>query len=208
MDAKLKFREGWVMLNRPFKFAELSKPLQKMTVIYAYSEKPIIEMKLNKKGLELMKEYDENYGKPMSLLGGSSFRKLHNESDDLYEARMERIHDYILRTFSTQENYKGEIVQCYVEGIPCRIYPDEYNIISKETFDHLLTCDENEYQVEIENEIMFDTKEIKQKIFYLRNRGIGKEMAIKMNCAEMKDSVIFRPQQAVLDMFCREHEIY
>lgn len=28
MNAKFKFREGWIMLNRPFKFGELKQPLQ------------------------------------------------------------------------------------------------------------------------------------------------------------------------------------
>ena len=54
MIAKHKFREGWIMLKRPFKFGELSKPLQKMTVLYAFSEKPIITMELNAKGIEEM----------------------------------------------------------------------------------------------------------------------------------------------------------
>ena len=43
------------MLKRPFAFAELSKPLQKMTILYAFSEKPIITVELNAKGIEKMK---------------------------------------------------------------------------------------------------------------------------------------------------------
>ena len=209
MIAKHRFKEGWVMLLRPFRFAELEKPLQKMTILYAYSEQPIIKMELNEKGIELMDALNEDYGKPMSLTSGrTNYRKRFGESDDDYEERISKEVDSIIRNYSTQENYQGEIVQCYVEGELCRFYPGEYNVISRETFDHLLTCDEEEYKIEVEDERYFDIKGIKERLFYIRSRGISKNLAMKMNSGEAKDSVIFRPQPAVLEMFCRDYEIY
>lgn len=196
------------MLTRPFQFAELSKPLQKMTILYAFSEKPIISMELDAKGIEKMKILNENYGKALSLLSGdNTYRKRFGE-DDAYEERMDGYINQILREHSTQENYQGEIVQCYVEGEMCRFYPGEYNIISKETFDHLLTCDDREYTIDVESEEIFNTKALKDRLFYIRSRGIPKNKAMKMNCGEARDAVIFRPGKAVLEMFCREHEIY
>lgn len=210
MNAKNKFREGWIMLLRPFEFAELKKPLQKMTILYAYSEKPIINMVLNEKGREELKWLNHYWDKKGG--GLSDFHKMYQrrlfEDDDTYDERMGRYLDKIFRDYCIEEDYKGEIVQCYVEGQMCRFYPEEYNIISRETFEHLLTCDEREYQIEIENKSHFDIKTVKERIFYIQSRGVSKEKAMKMSSKEAKDSVIFRPQQAILEMFCREHEIY
>lgn len=209
MIAKHKFREGWIMLKRPFKFGELSKPLQKMTVLYAFSEKPIITMELNAKGIEEMKILHESYGKGIAVFGGDiKYKKRFGEDEDSYEERIAEYTDQIFRAHSTQENYQGEIVQCYVEGEMCRFYPEEYSIISKETFDHLLACDDQEYTIDVESEEIFETKALKERLFYIRSRGISKNRAMKMNCGEARDAVIFRPGQAILEMFCREHEIY
>ena len=209
MIAKHKFREGWIMLKRPFAFAGLSKPLQKMTILYAFSEKPIITMELNAKGIEKMKILNENYGKPIgSISGDHRYRIRFGEDEESYEYRMDKYAAQIIQEHSTQENYQGEIVQCYVEGEVCRFYPEEYSIISKETFDHLLTCDDQEYTIDVESEEIFETKALKERLFYIRSRGIPKGKAMKMNCGEARDAVIFRPGQAILEMFCREHEIY
>lgn len=197
------------MLKRPFAFAELSKPLQKMTILYAFSEKPIITMELNAKGIEEMKILNESCGKSIVAFGGDiKYKKRFGESDDSYEVRISEYIDQIFIEHSTQENYQGEIVQCYVEGQMCRFYPEEYSVISKETFYHLLTCDDQEYTIDVESEEIFETKALKERLFYIRSRGISKGKAMKMNCGEARDAVIFRPGQAILEMFCREHEIY
>ena len=208
MKAKRKFREGWIMLLRPFTFAELSKPLQKMTVLYAYSEKPMLEMELNEVGAGMYKELLENYGRPNSLTTRSTYCTRFGESQWEYDKRISEATDHIFKNYATVEVYKGELVQCYVEGEVCRFYPEEYSIIRPETLDHLLTCDEHEYQIEIEDGTIFTTQDMKNKIFYIRSRGIPKLKALKMNSKEAKDCVIFRPQQAILEMFCRENEIY
>ena len=75
MNAKFKFREGWIMLNRPFKFGELKQPLQKMTVLYAFSEKPILEMTLNLEGQKEYKKLLDAYGHNNTLSNSSQYCK-------------------------------------------------------------------------------------------------------------------------------------
>ena len=50
IEAKNKFREGFIILKRPFLFAELKNPLQKYTILWAYSEKPVINKVLTEEG--------------------------------------------------------------------------------------------------------------------------------------------------------------
>lgn len=211
INAKLKFKEGWVMLKRPFDFAELSKPLQKMTILYAYSEKPIVNMVLNEKGLQELKDLNKAWNKKGNL-GTLSIKNPYSlrfgESEKDYEDRMRRYLDDIYRKYSTKEVYKGEIVQCYVEKQLCRFYPEEYTNISRETFEYLLSCPDEEYSLEIQNQNVFKIKEIRDKIHYIQSRGISKNMATKMVSENVKDAVIFRPGEAILEMFCRENEIY
>lgn len=211
MDAKSRFKEGWIILLRPFDFAELSKPLQKMTILYAYSEKPIINMILTEKGKELLNEwceYSDKEGKSSVTNMHPFYSRMFRETDKEYKERMDKHYDDIYRLHATQEEYKGELVQCYVEKTLCKFFPEEYNVISRETFEHILTCDEQEYKIEIEDPKFFDTKNIKDKLFYIQSRGINSSMSMKMNAKEAKDAVIFRPQPAILEMFCKEHEIY
>lgn len=210
MEAKNRFKEGWIMLLRPFDFAELSEPLQKMTILYAYSEQPIINMELNEKGREELEDLNEAWDRKgkVGFHGSQMYAIRFGEPEEQYDARMGRYLDDIFRLYSKQENYKGEIVQCYVEKQLCRFYPEEYNVISRETFEHLLTCDEQEYKIDVEDKKFFDLKSIKDRLFYIQSRGIGKNIAMKMSSKEAKDAVIFRPQEAILEMFCREHEIY
>jgi len=199
------------MLLRPFKFAELKKPLQKLTVLYAYSEKPIINMVLSEKGeedLKVLNSYWSNGGALSFFNHDKMYSKRFGETIEEYDERMGRYLDDIFRLQCTKEDYKGEIVQCYVEGQLCRFYPEEYKVIGRDTFDHLLTCDEHEYKLEVENPSYYQMKDIKSKIFYIRNRGISETKAMKMSSNEAKDNAIFRPQQALLEYFCRPQEIY
>lgn len=41
MRAKDRFRQGFIMLKRPFDFHELKNPLQQFTILWTYSEKPV-----------------------------------------------------------------------------------------------------------------------------------------------------------------------
>lgn len=210
MKAKHRFREGWIMLLRPFKFAELKNPLQKMTILYGYTEKTLFDYELNDEGKKLL-ERIESAMKAQSFVSSEHDREysmFFGEKRNEYETRMQKEIDFVYERFATVEVFKGNVVTCYVEGVECKFFPDEYNVISRETFEHLLTCDEQEYKVEIEDSSFFDIKTMRDKLFYIRSRGINKSKAQKMLSSEAKDSVIFRPQPAILEMFCREHEIY
>jgi hypothetical protein len=200
MNAKLKFKEGWIMLLRPFLFAELKQPLQKMTILYAYSEKPLLEFELNSKGKESMDELLTKY------TFGRDPGRYFNEDDLKYQDRMQKSIDAILSTYSTVEVYKGEMVQCYVENIMCRFYPDEYNVIRRETFEEVMTSEA--YTMDIEGSSYYDIKSVQDKVHYVKSRGIDDTLAKRMCSAEANDSVIFRPKRELLEIFCRENEIY
>jgi hypothetical protein len=195
MNAKLKFREGWIMLLQPFDFANLSKPLQKLTILYAYSEKPIIEMSLTDKGYDLLNAADRKFVYKKAFL-----------DDDDYSEELNRYTNQVINEHSTIEHYKGELVQCIVEGQMCRFYPEEYKVIERKTFEHILTA--TEYTMDIENHTMFEREEVTKRIHYIRSRGINKSLAERMSSADAKDAVIFRPKIELLEYFCRENEIY
>ena len=203
MDARLRFKEGWIMLLRPFKFAELKEPLQKLTILYAFSEKPIINLMLTEKGKKLV-------GNALAAYDGlnkrHSLSKGFNENDDIYEERFGKAFDELIRINSTVEDYKGEIVQCYVQNQMCRFYPEEYTVISRETFEEVLIAEE--YTMDIETVSYFKEKNIADKLHYIRSRGIDKTLAERMSAIEARDSVIFRPRIELLQLFCRENEIY
>jgi len=55
---------------------------------------------------------------------------------------------------------------------------------------------------------MYETKEMKDKLHYIRSRGINKKKAQKMASSSVKGAVIFRPQEIILQTFCREYEIF
>lgn len=42
IKARDKFREGWILLLQPFQFVEMSFPIQKHTMVYAYAENLIV----------------------------------------------------------------------------------------------------------------------------------------------------------------------
>jgi hypothetical protein len=205
MKSKLRFREGWITLQKGFEFAELSKPLEKMTILYAYSEKPIIEYELSDEGREKLEEFNILSGKSIFAGGRSAYVKRYGEEQDAFDMRMVEEFDKIYKEFETEERYIGQVVQCVVEDVMCRFYPDEYNITGRDTFEHILTSDD--FTMDIENDVPFQLAEIKLKLFYIMSRGIDESMAKRMASAGMKDSVIFRPGPGVLQMFCRQWDI-
>jgi len=189
MKVKQRFREGWIMLLRPFEFAELSKPLQKMTILYAYSEKPLIKMEITKKGQELLNEAYENIDKPFTPTTTPAQRKWRRafsekEGNTFYNKRVEYELEALKKEHTTIEFYKGQVVQCDVEGTMCRFYPDEYNMIQQDTFDHVLTSDD--YTMEIEGETAFGMPEVKEKIHYIRSRGISEKTAKRIASHNLK----------------------
>lgn len=211
MQVKQRLREGWIMLLRSFKFAELKKPLHKMTILYAYSEKPIISYEYTKEGKRLLDEAYENMYKPFTPTttpAQRKWRRSFNESEGntFYNKRIEYELESLEKKYKIIEIYEGQIVQCEVEGTMCRFFPDEYNVIQQDTFEHVMTTPD--YIMEIENKTIFELPEIKEKLLYIRSRGIGKDIAERMASANAKENVIFRPGPGILQMFCRDWEIY
>lgn len=200
------FREGWIMLKRPFEFHELSNPLQKLTLLYAFADRPIIRLKLDEKGMELYQDYLDNYGKPPSVTGGKSiWNKLLNESENEYELRVERDLNNLYKNHQRIEIYEGHMVQCYVEGQLCKFYPEEYSIIGPDTFQ--MAVEGEEYLMKVENENVFQMEEIKNKIFYMRQRGVPLDKSKKWSSSSLKDSIYFKPRMELLEMFAYPNEI-
>lgn len=208
MNAKHKFREGWIVLKRPFRFAELGNPLQNLTILYAYSEKPMIELGLTEKGEEELKIANENIGKGIGYIGaeGQYWRKRFGEDDDDYSVRINEQLSLLFRNHKTIENYIGEIVQCYIEGQMCRFFPGEYNIISQELFEEVLQGDD--YFFKIESPGAFNMKEIRDKVHYIQSRGIPLDKAKQLSSAGLKDNIYFKPKLGILSIFTREDHVY
>lgn len=183
LNAKDKFKEGYIMLLRPFDFVELQYPLQKLTILYAYSERPIFRKLLIPSALEEIR-----------LIENSSGMFYNNERKDADI-------DKIVRDDRSYENYyEGDIVQCYVEGHLCRFYPDEYNIIKQNTLDSIFS--EEGYHC-IVNPAIREHKAFKDKLYYCMTRGIDKTTSEKYASYGFKDLVYFKPYYELLDAFSR-----
>lgn len=199
------FREAWIMLKRPFKFVEMEQPLQRFTVLYAYADCPLIKYTLNDKGRELKEEIMNSLDS--GFLGGNhKYKKGFRESDEEHSKRINDELDYIDNHYSTVEIYEGHMVQCTVEGVLCRFHPEEYSIIGQDTFNMVVSGEEFFLKTEIPS--VFKIQQIKDKIFYMKNRGIPEQIAKKWASFSLKDAVYFKPRIEVLEHFCREPEIY
>lgn len=192
INAKDKFREGFIMLLRPFDFAELKNPLQKLTILWAYSEQPVLRDVLKPQAREKIDEICERPN--MSFL-----RK---------EDREEWINDQIKKICdnpsSHEKLYEGEIVQTYVDGQLCRFYPDEYKILTKERLAEIM--EEEGYHV-----ILGDVKSLKDfndKSHYLQSRGVSKNIADKWASLSFHSLVMYKPYFELLKIFCRWNEVY
>jgi hypothetical protein len=194
IDAKNKFREGYIMLLRPFDFAELRNPLQKLTILWAYSEQPITK-KILKPAAREQADLIENSA-PMFMLGGKEAK------ENWIEIELERLFD---QKESWEMLYEGEVVQCTVEGQTCRFYPDEYRIMDKERLFEIMQ--EEGYHTIIANELK-EIKEFKDKVHYLQSRGVKKNIAEKWSTLAYGPMVMYKPYYELLDMFCRSQEIY
>jgi hypothetical protein len=193
INAKDKFREGFIMLQRPFDFADLKNPLQKFTILWAYSERPIIKNVLTKEGREKL-ELIENSSNPISFW---------NKEEK--EKRLEREIEYVMNNPKYHEPlYEGEIVQVYVEGKLCRIYPDEYTIISKERLNEIMV--EEGYHVVCDN-ALYLLKDFTDKKHYLQSRGVSERVAKKWASLSYGSLVMYKPYYELLKMFCRPYEI-
>lgn len=192
LKAKDRFREGWIMLTRPFNFAELKNPLQKLTILYVYSEQPIKQKVLSDKALN---EIDNIKNQSTMFIGFDSAEDYINK----------QINFVYKRNDSYEELYKGEIVQTLIEENLCRFYPDEYTILSKEKLCNIMQ--EEGYHTLISDSLK-NIKEFKDRTHYLKSRGINVKIAEKWASLSYKDLVIYKPYYELLDMFCRPYEIY
>lgn len=190
INAKDKFREGFIMLLRPFKFAELQEPLQKLTILWAYSEQAIIKRVLTEEGQTKIEDI-KNQSNPFNLTP--------------YEEWLEQEIAYVTsKEKYFRDDYKGEIVQCVVDKQICRFYPDEYKILSSKKLQEAL--EEEGYHCIIDERLR-SISEFKNKVFYLTSRGVPERIAEKWVSVAYKDLVIYKPYYELLDMFCRPNEI-
>ncbi len=102
LNAKDKFREGYIMLLRPFEFHELKNPLQKLTILWAYSEQPILKNVLTEKARDEAWLIENQSGLPF-------FSKEHKE--EIIESQLETL---LLKKESFEQLYEGDIVQYYL----------------------------------------------------------------------------------------------
>ncbi len=193
LNAKDKFREGYIMLLRPFEFHELKNPLQKLTILWAYSEQPILKNVLTEKARDEAWLIENQSGLPF-------FSKEHKE--EIIESQLETL---FAKKESFEQLYEGDIVQCYVDGIMCRFYPDEYKIMAKERLFEIMQ--EEGYHTIISEQLK-QVKEFKDKVHYLKSRGIGEKDATKWSSLSYGPMVMYKPYYQLLDAFCREHEIF
>lgn len=196
IDAKNKFREGFIMLKRPFEFGDMKNPIQKLTIVYAYSERPVLENRLTDKAIE---EIENLHNRGTFMNPTRFFNETH---EDYLERKLEEIYNIP----SNFENiYKGDIVQCLIEGQMCRFYPDEYNIISQEKLNEIMS--EEGYHA-IVTPGLENIKAYKDTLHYIQSRGVSEAIAKKWAGLSFKDLIYFKPYYSLLEVFCRENEIY
>jgi hypothetical protein len=196
IDAKNKFREGFIMLLRPFQFAEMQNPIQKLTIVYAYAEQALFEDRLTGKALKEIKDL-ENHS-PMFCRD-----RYISESVEEYQ---DRILTKIYNSPTNHEKvYKGEIVQAVVDGQTCRFYPEEYNLINQEHLQEIMA--EEGYHAIVASGLD-KIKAYADALHYLRSRGLSEAIAKKWASLPFKDLVYFKPYYELLEMFCRDYEIY
>lgn len=194
MDAKNKFREGFIVINRPFKFVEMKTPIQKNTIVWAYSEQPIIKK-------ELSEEAKEKYALVANSSQGIGYFTAKDKEEALQadlEAILKDIKNYI-------PLYEGEIVQTTIEGVTCRFYPDEYSILPLERLQQIL---EYEGMHTICSPTLKTLKDFTDKVFYLTSRGIDLRTAERWCSALYKDLVYYKPYYELLLQTCRPEQIY
>jgi hypothetical protein len=196
IDAKNKFREGFIMLNRPFQFTEMKNPIQKLTIVYAYAEQAKFENRLT---IDALKKIDE-ISNESSLMNKNKF--INESHEDYVERQLTKIYE---SPSNIEKVYKGEIVQCIIDGQTCRFYPDEYSLISQEKLNEIMI--EEGYHAIVTNGLE-KIKAYQDVLHYLKSRGVGDVVAKKWAGLTFKDLIYFKPYYELLDMFCRDYEIY
>lgn len=203
MDAKNNFREGYILLQRSFKFAEMEFGIPKFSILYAYIERPLFEDEINERGQSSLEEIDAS----RSFMGGNyKFKKGIYEKEEDYNKRISEEYDFILKDPKNfNKIHIGNMVQTTIDGVNCSFFPDEYKVIEFETLSESIYGDE--YLMITPDEKIFNMPEMQNKIFYLQSRGISKKKAQKLSSFGLKDLVMYFPHPELQKMFCRSHEV-
>jgi hypothetical protein len=194
MIAKNKFREGWILLLQPFQFVEMAFPIQKHTMVYAYAEKPTFRRKLKKEAKE--KIDDINNSPAFAFM---------STNKAVSEVKEEKIIEIMDDPKSYDQIYTGEIVQTEMDNALLRFMPDEYKIISEDFLSDILSGEG--YHTLISKKLE-TVKEYRDRFHYLQSRGINAVTARKWASIGYKDLVYYKPYGTLVEMYCREHEIY
>lgn len=194
LDAKNKFREGFIMTKRPFKFANMKNPIQAFTIMWAYSEQPQIRPELTQTAREKLEEIE------FATNPHGFFSKTQRE--EWMENEMKKI---IENPKSYDQIYLGDVVQTYIDGELIRLYPDEYTIVDA---DKLAEIMEEEGYHAVCTRGLLDVADFRDKTHYLQSRGVPAHIANKWASMSYKELVYYKPYYELLTMFCRDHEIY
>lgn len=196
IDAKNKFREGYILIKAPFKFVKLKEPVQQHTIVWAYSEQPLLRKKLTDKAFL---EIDSLIHEDTFMNSRIPFGK------DPEEWRNEQINQVYSSNQSYENIYEGDIVQATVNNQTTRFYPEEYSIINSEKISTLL---EEEGYHAVCSPGLYSIKSFIDKVHYLRSRGISKNIAEKWASIGYKDLVYYKPYYELLKQFSRPVHIY
>lgn len=205
MDAKSNFREGHIMLQRPFDFVDLDFGIPKMTIVYAYIEEPLYRNQLNEKGRDRVEEI--TIGSQAGLLHGlSPFKKRYGEDQEDYEERLAKEYELVENDpHNLEKVFVGNKVQASFDGHTVSFFPDEYKVVSQETV--FTALNDDAYYMVVNNESAFKLEDTAKKVHYLQSRGISKERARKMASYSLKDLVAYFPHPELQKLFCRSNEV-
>jgi hypothetical protein len=193
VNAKDKFREGFIMLKRPFDFGDLDVPLQNLTILWAYSERPVIKNYLSSEAMEKIADI-ENTTPPLGFFSTE-------ERDEYIERKIQWVYD---NPKMYEPLYEGDIVQSVVNGQTVRFYPSEYTIVNSEKLAEIMA--EEGYHT-ICNPSLYKTKDFTDKVHYLVSRGVNKRNAEKWASLGYRDMVMYKPYYELLTMFTRPQHI-
>lgn len=193
--ARDRFKEGWIMITRPFQFAETG-PIQKMSIFYAYSERPTYHEILS----DAAKAEIETIENQSSLFSRKILGQSHqNFIDDSVGVVLERPSSY-------EEIYDGEIVQIYIGETVVRLFPDEYKILTEEKVSDYMSREG--FHMVKNSELLTTLKDFLNQKHYLQSRGVTEKAAERMVSPLFRAMVYYKPYFELLEMFARNHEIF
>lgn len=175
IDVKNRFREGFILLLRPFLFKEIS--IRKFTICYAFSEKPLYS-----------KEINPNYETKLELLlNQKTYFNKKSIEDEIEQLDKNKYIEY----------YEGEIVISEIDNVQVRFFPNEYSIIQNLTD---FVIDYDDYNAVL-NEKLLTKIDFLDKVFYLKSRGLSEDSAKRIASFTFKDLVYYLPSLEINRMF-------